>query len=98
MDYEWDEEKNEINRRKHGLDFADAERVMDGIVLAAEDESEIYGEQRMRCLGMLEERVVLIAYTVVGDVTRIFSMRKADKNERKTYFEEALGIKSSDQK
>ena len=34
MEYEWDPDKAELNRRKHGVDFADA-------VLALEDEQAL---------------------------------------------------------
>lgn len=31
--FEWDEEKNTTNIRKHGIDFHDARRMFDGFVL-----------------------------------------------------------------
>lgn len=33
MKFEWDEEKNEINIRKHGFDFIDAPEVFNGPML-----------------------------------------------------------------
>ncbi|MDR3276827.1 MAG: BrnT family toxin [Treponema sp.] len=30
MQFEWDEAKNEANKRKHGIDFADAQYVFAG--------------------------------------------------------------------
>lgn len=86
MIYEWDEKKNAINQKKRGLNFADAERVFDGSVLAVEDDRQSYGEQRFNCLGLLEGRVVHISYTERAEVTHIISMRKATKYEQKIYF------------
>ena len=37
MNFEWDEEKNQANRRKHGLDFADASLVFAAETLTFED-------------------------------------------------------------
>jgi uncharacterized protein len=92
MTYEWDDQKNVANRIARGLDFADAERVFDGLVLTTEDERQNYGEPRFNSLGLLEGRVVNITHTPRGeDVTRIISMRKATKNEEKIYFKEVYG-------
>ena len=35
--FEWDETKNRSNIRKHGFDFADAERLFSGILLVRAD-------------------------------------------------------------
>jgi uncharacterized protein len=44
--FEWDEGKNQINIRKHGIDFRDAVDVFDHPVLTAIDQREDYGEDR----------------------------------------------------
>ena len=44
--FEWDELKNQINIRKHGIDFRDAVDVFDHPVLTAIDQREDYGEER----------------------------------------------------
>jgi uncharacterized protein len=46
MKFEWDETKNRANIRKHGLDFADAEEMFHGALLAYPDTREDYGEDR----------------------------------------------------
>ena len=94
MTYDWDDDKNATNRRRHGLDFADAPLVFEGLTLTAEDDRRDYGEVRYNTLGTLEGRVVQITTTERGDVTRIISMRKATKNEQKIYFERIYGRKA----
>lgn len=92
MRYEWDEKKNVANRNAHGLDFADAPRVLEGFVLEVEDKRYDYDETRFNSLGLLEGRVVHITHTPRGeDVTRIISMRKATTDEEKIYFEAIYG-------
>lgn len=90
MRFEWDEEKNEENIRKHELDFADAWEIFDAPMLTNLDNREDYGEERWVGIGFLKNFVVVVIYTEMGDVIRIISMRKALKYER-TRFEEALG-------
>ena len=44
-----------------------------------------YGEERLITLGVLAGRVVVIAHAPRGERTRIISMRKANRRERKIY-------------
>ncbi len=53
MRYLWDEAKRLANLSKHGLDFADAEKVFAGPMVLFEDGREDYGEQRMIGIGLL---------------------------------------------
>ena len=84
--FEWDEAKRRLNLRKHGIDFADAGKIFDGITFTAEDDREDYGECRFLTLGLLEEQVVSIAHTERNDVIRLISIRKATKHETHHYF------------
>lgn len=90
MRFEWDEAKNQANRRKHGLDFADAPLVFAGRTLTFDDQRQSYGEPRYLTVGTLAERMVIIAHTLRGDATRIISMRKANARETARY-QERLG-------
>jgi len=80
MRYEWDEAKNRINIAKHGLDFADAARVLTGRCVTFVYDRFDYGEERFISIGTPDGRVVVIAHAPRGpDVTRIISMRKANR-------------------
>jgi uncharacterized DUF497 family protein len=46
MRFTWDETKRQGNLNKHGLDFADAEKVFAGPPVLFEDNRHDYGEQR----------------------------------------------------
>jgi len=82
----WDEAKRWLNLRKHGIDFADAEKIFRGVTFTAEDTREDYGEQRFLTLGLLEDQVVSVAHTEQGEEIRIISIRKATKHEARFYF------------
>ena len=86
MHFEWDEFKRQSNIQKHGIDFADAELVFNGVTLTIQDNRFDYGEQRYVTLGLLDSIVVVIAHTETDENIRIISMRKATKNEQKLFY------------
>jgi uncharacterized protein len=89
MIFEWDEAKNRANLRKHGLDFADAEKLFRGALIVEPDIREDYGEKRWKGIGMIGRRVVAVIFAEGAEVIRIISLRKADREEREEY-EKAL--------
>lgn len=84
--FAWDEAKGRLNLRKHGIDFADADKIFRGLTLTAEDNREAYGERRFLTLGLLDDQVVSVAHTERGDEIRVISIRKATKHEARFYF------------
>lgn len=84
--YQWDEEKNQINIHKHGFDFADAEEIFAGPMVVNADTREDYGEDRWIGIGDFRGRVVVVVFTYPAhEITRIISVRKALKYERRHY-------------
>ncbi|MEQ1764535.1 MAG: BrnT family toxin [Pyrinomonadaceae bacterium] len=83
MQFEWDEDKNRENIRKHGLDFADAVELFEGPMWIRPDLRFDYGESRFIGIGAIGNRIILVAFTEVDhDTIRIISLRRAKKNER----------------
>lgn len=88
MRFEWDEEKNRINIAKHGFDFADAWEIFESRMITALDDRNDYGEDRWIGIGMFRGRTMVVVFTEgEDDTTRIISVRKAMKHERKAYEE-----------
>ena len=86
MQFQWDEEKNEQNIRKHGFDFADAWEVFQNPLMARIDSREDYGEDRWQGIGVLQGRTVVVVFAERNrDNVRIISLRIANKNEREPY-------------
>ena len=84
-DFEWDEDKNLINKRKHGLSFEEAVTIFDGPVLSLADEGD-HDEMRERSYGLIGGVVVAcVIHTDREGITRIISARKATANERKHF-------------
>ena len=88
MDFEWDEEKRELNLRKHGLDFADVPDMFAFPLLSALDTRYDYGEDRWLGIGLLQSRITVIVYTQPdAETVRVISLRKAVSHERKRFAE-----------
>lgn len=85
--FTWNESKRKANIIKHGLDFADACRVFAGPTFTFADTRFDYGEQRWITIGVLVLSVVVIAHTESPDQIHVISMRKAQKNEQRIFFE-----------
>ena len=89
MRFDWDTNKNEVNIRKHGVDFEEAETVFeDENAVTIYDEEHSEDEDRFKIIGIsrkLRELTVCHCYRNGDEVTRIISARKATKNESKLY-------------
>ena len=86
MRFEWDENKNQINKLKHDIDFWDAINIFyDEDRMQTIDQRKDYKEIRYRVVGIVHNRMILVIYTLRDDHYRIISARKANKNEREDY-------------
>jgi len=82
MDIEFDSEKDEINRLKHGVPLAlDAEVLMNRIGQIGDDRRD-YGEVRFNAFGLVNGRLFVCTYTMRGQTYRLISVRKASKQEQ----------------
>jgi hypothetical protein len=66
--FEWSEEKNRSNLRKHEISFATATMVFEDPNYVMEQDREVEGEERWQTIGRIGDMtVVLVAHTVVDD-------------------------------
>jgi uncharacterized protein len=87
--FEWDEAKATDNYTKHGVSFETAIRVFDDVfAIERLDDREDYGEDRYSVLGMVDGRLLYVAFTVREGITRIISARGAEPHERRQYHED----------
>ena len=90
MKFEWDENKEQINILKHGIDFATAALVFgDDRRLEFYDERHSIYEDRFCTIGMIQHTIVVlyVVYTERKDAIRIISARCATKREEEVYHE-----------
>ncbi len=89
--FEWDENKNNINKNKHKISFEEAKTVFyDENALIIDDPVHSIDEDRFIILGLSTNANILVVchcYRNSDSVIRIISARKATTNERKQYLE-----------
>jgi uncharacterized protein len=87
--FEWDEEKNRANVRKHGVSFEEARSAfLDENARVLPDPEHSDEEDRFVLLGLgasLHILVVCHCYREEESVIRIISARKADREEQRQY-------------
>ena len=87
--FEWDENKNRANRKRHGVSFEEGQTVfLDDNALLIDDPDHSVDEVRFVLLGLSSRlRALVVCHCVrqAGNVIRIISVRKADRSERSRY-------------
>lgn len=93
--FEWDENKNQLNIAKHGVNFEQAQLIFDGYTVDLMDDRFAYDELRIFSLGLVGTTTILaVSHTDRNGICRIISARPALKHERRYYAQEirkALG-------
>jgi len=94
MIFEWDENKNRVNKAKHGIDFETASHVFEDRFGVSRLERVVDGEKRWQTIGIVGNTLMLIvAHTYREDneiIIRIISARKPLLSERKRYENETF--------
>jgi uncharacterized protein len=85
MEFEWDEAKRAINLAKHGLDFADVEKLDWANAVTIADLRFDYGEERFQAFSWFEDRLLQVTFTVREGVYRLVSFRRASRKERRRH-------------
>lgn len=86
--YEWDEDKNRLNRIKHGLSLADGIPVFSDLNALELLDDEVSEERYVRIGINTWKGVLVVVYCERHEtVIRIISVRRATKNEERDYEE-----------
>lgn len=87
--FEWDENKDRANRKRHGISFQEAQTVfLDDHARIIDDPDHSVDEARFLLLGLSSAlRLLIVCHCVreSGNVIRIISARKASRSERSAY-------------
>lgn len=88
MNFEWDPEKDRINRKQHGVSFDEAKELFTGDddYLEIYDAEHSYDEDRFIGIGPIQPGLVLVVYTERSEETiRIISARWATESETRLF-------------
>ncbi|WP_347814203.1 BrnT family toxin [Paraburkholderia sp. BL10I2N1] len=88
LELEFDPDKDQINRAKHGVALALADYFEWDSAISALDSRYSYGEPRFVAYGLIGDRVHCMVYTPRGETLRLISLRKAHKREVNDYVEQ----------
>ena len=84
MPFEFDENKSLSNKKKHGIDFIEAQSLWNDperVIIPSREMDEI----RNMIIGRIEKKVWAAIYTIRRENIRIISVRKARENEKEIY-------------
>ena len=85
MKFEYDENKSQINKEKHGIDFVDAQNLWkneDALIIAANIVDE---EVRYALISVFKDKCYTAIFTLRNEIYRIISVRRCRKNEERNY-------------
>lgn len=90
--FEWDEYKNQINEKKHGITFEGASLIFrDPFLISILDDRFYYEEERWQSIGSVQNITIFVAHTFGEndngeEIIRIITARAATPSEAKRYF------------
>ena len=90
MRFEWDEDKNSINKEKHKISFGSAAHVFDdpNYIEMCEFEHSV-DEDRYIAIGRVGE-VLFVVFTERKQTIRLISARLATSAERELYYDQDI--------
>ena len=91
LTFEWDPAKDEVNRRKHGVAFAEATTVFRDTLSSTigDPDHSPPGEDRELTIGLSHrQRLIVVSHCRRGSNIRIINARPATRRERREYEED----------
>jgi uncharacterized DUF497 family protein len=84
MDFEFDPNKSATNKEKHGIDFAEGQKLWedrDRLLVPARTQNEA----RFMLIGKIGQKHWSVIFTYRGETIRIISVRRAREEEVNAY-------------
>lgn len=85
MEIEFDPAKRDQVLAERGLDMARSGEVFEGFYLTRRDDKHSTDEERFISVGLLDDDVVIVPWTLREILRRIVTMWKANDRERQNY-------------
>ncbi len=89
MEFEFDDNKSQFNKAKHGIDFVEAQLLWEDVE-RLEIPARTTDEPRTVFIGKIKSKVWAAVITYRGEKIRIISVRRARMNEVELYESERL--------
>ncbi len=85
MDFEFDENKSQSNKIKHGIDFLEAQQIWQDVDFLEIPAKTVEDEPRFIIIGLIRAKHWSAVVTYRGQKIRIISVRRARKSEVTLY-------------
>jgi uncharacterized DUF497 family protein len=87
LQFEWNDKKARLNKRKHKLTFEEASTIFgDPLSVTIPDTVHSVSEDRFITIGTsINNKLIVVVYTDHDDIIRIISARGATANEKRQY-------------
>lgn len=86
IEFEWDDNKDQINRQKHGVSFEVAKQIFDDpLALPFEDVEHSQKEVRYKMIGLSRVGLLMVSFTYRKQRVRIISARRANAHLQRMY-------------
>jgi uncharacterized DUF497 family protein len=84
MEFQFDERKSRVNKRKHGIDFVEAQAIWDDPD-RIEIPAKTIDEERFLIIGKISDKYWSTIITYRNEIIRIVSARRSRKEEIEIY-------------
>jgi uncharacterized DUF497 family protein len=73
-EFEWNAEKDQLNQAKHGVSFQEARQAFEdpNRVIVRDQAHSTEAEERLYCVGQVEQGILTVRFTHRGNRIRIF--------------------------
>lgn len=85
MKFEYDENKSQANKEKHGIDFVDAQNLWQDENALIVPANIIDDEERYALISIFKNKCYTVIFTIRDEMYRIISVRRCRKNEEINY-------------
>jgi len=85
MKFEYDENKSQINKEKHGINFVDAQNLWQDENALVVPANIIDDEVRYALISVFKNKCYTAIFTLRDEIYRIISVRRCRKNEERNY-------------
>lgn len=85
MKFEYDKNKSQFNKEKHGIDFVDVQNLWQDENALIVPANIIDDEVRYALISILKDKCYTAIFTLRDEIYQIISVRRCRKNEEKNY-------------
>ena len=88
MEFDWDPQKSSANKKKHGIDFEEAQKIWESKVRVEAEALTIEGEVRKATIGKIDNHLWVAIWTPREGKVRFISAHRAEGTKYEKRYKE----------